>query len=144
MKGKLILFGIALFACLGAIYLIWPEWFGFCEKVQTTRGALCWKPYATEVGQPLLPLATSLLVFSLLALAATRKTFSRFLKFTVGYAIIVAILLFTIPQIGAGAGGWGITYIDTRGFAWVYAILYAVISLLLLGVSEFVERRKKS
>lgn len=104
---------------------------------------ICHSPYATEVGQPLLPLAISLFAFSVLALAITRKTFSRWLKFTIGYAIIVAILMFVMPEIGTGAGGWGITYIDIRGFGLVYAVLYAIISVPLLGISEFLERRKR-
>lgn len=143
MKMKLIPLVIAISGLLIAIYLIWPEWFAFCTTHDRGDGVMvCKSPLESTVGDLLLPLAIAFISMTLIYFIATRKTFSRWLKFSIGYAIVIALLLFTVPELGYGAGGFGFTILETRDFALIYAILYALISLILLGISEFRERRK--
>jgi|CXWL01.1.fsa_nt_gi uncharacterized membrane protein len=142
MKTKHISILIGTLATLTAIYLIWPEWFGLCTAHDRGDGILvCSSPYSTSFGFPLLYLASTYFLFALIFLVTTQKTFSRWIKFSIGYAVVITGLLFAIPNIGIGAGGFGFTILDTQGFAILYAILYALISLILLAVSEFLVRR---
>lgn len=144
MKIKFLILFIALGLLLIAMYLIWPEWFGVCDEIQTqTRGVICRSPYEVKFGDPLLPLAISLFILSSVAIFTNIKTYQRWLLFTVGYAVFVSVMLVWMPNIGAGAGGFGLTYLNTAGLAKLYAWLYGIISLLVLGISEYNERRKR-
>ncbi len=143
MKAKHISILIGALATLIAIYLIWPEWFGFCESRMTSSGPVCRSPLGYPYGVSLLPMAGVFLGASIVMLVATRKTFSRWIKFSIGYAVVITGLLFAVPNIGYGMGGFGFTILDTQGLAILYATLYALISLILLAVSEFLERRKR-
>lgn len=145
MRLRLIAIIIACLGMLLAVYFIRPDWFGFCEKIATeTQGPICPSPFAVEFGHPLLPLAVSFLIFSVLAFFTLQKTYTRWIKFSIVYGIIVLGLLITIPEIGYGMGGFGITLLDTRGLATLYAILYGLLSLALLGTSEIIERSERS
>lgn len=141
MKGKYIALLIGTPLVLVAVYLIWPEWFGLCEARMTNDGPICRSPFGYPYGVSLLPLASVFLGASIVMLFAKRKTFSRWIKFSIGYAIVITGLLFAVPEIGYGVGGFGFTLLDTQGFAILYSALYALISLVLFSTSEFLERR---
>ncbi len=144
MKAKLLILVIALGLLLTGAYLIWPEWFGLCETHVRSDGVeVCSSPYSTDYGFPLLYLATSFSILSLMAIFTSTRTYQRWLLFTAGYAVFVAVMLVWMPSIGAGAGGFGLTYVSAAGLAKIYAWLYGIISLLVLRISEYNERRKR-
>ncbi|MEK7510676.1 MAG: hypothetical protein AAB582_00355 [Patescibacteria group bacterium] len=144
MKQKLLLVGVATLGVIAVTYLIWPEWFGFCEKIKTvTRGDICRAPYAALVGKPLLPFTLGFLLASLFAFFVTRKTHHHWAWFTLWYSIVAAILMLLAIASEIDVGMLTIQLFDIEKVAWFLAGIYAVISVLLLGISDFLIRRKR-
>lgn len=145
MKIKLLFLSATIIIVVTAVYLIWPEWFGFCEKIQTvTRGEICRAPYAAEIGKPLLPFASTLLLASILAFFTTRTTFRRWSWFTLWYGLIAAILMYLAARAGIDDGGFiSIPLFDIEKVAYLLAGIYLVLSLPLLGISDLIVRRKR-
>lgn len=143
MKSKSLLVTFSILAVAVAVFLNQPQWFGICFEYTNAGGTFCSAPFRYSWGVILFPLTISFLVATAVSLSVSSETFSRWVKFSIGYAIVIAILLYTIPSIGAGAGGFGLTYIDTQGFAVIYAVLYGLTSLILFGVSEILLRKTK-
>lgn len=145
MKAKYAAVGIGIAGVLVATHLIAPEWFGLCSTHNRGDGVMvCSSPYEARVGDPLAILASTFSLISAIMLLASKRTFWRWIKFSIAYAIIVTIFLVTIPEIGYGFGGFGLTLLSTQGLAMLYATLYGLISLVLLAVSEWSERLRKS
>ena len=145
MKSKLLFLALAALSVIGSMYLVWPEWFGFCEKIQTvTRGEICRAPYAVEIGKPLLPFASGLLLASILAFFVTRITFRRWSWFTLWYGIIAVVLMYLAARAGIDDGGFvSIPLFDIEKVAYLLAGIYVLISLPLLGISDLLVRRKR-
>ena len=133
--------GVSAFALVIVAFFDSPSAFGICFPYTNSRGTTCVAPYA-QLANVLGPLAYAFLISTLVALLSHKNTFRRWVKFSIWYGAIITLLLFAIPELGYGLGGFGLTLINTQGFAVLYAILYAIISLILLGLSELKERRK--
>ena len=145
MKIKLLLLSFVTVIVIATMYLVWPELFGFCEKIQTmTRGEICRAPYAAEIGKPLMPFASALLLASLLAFLTTRTTFRRWAWFTLWYGLIAAVLMYLAARAGIDDGGFvSIPLFDIEKVAYLLAGIYVVISIPLLGISDLLVRRKR-
>lgn len=143
MRMKLIAIALGVLGVLLACYLIWPEWFGFCETRDRGDGVMvCDSPFWYPQGVTLLPLALTFLPISLIALALSRKTFKRWAIFSVIYGLVVWGLLAFIPEVGGGFAGMSFTLIDIEGFAKLYAGLFAILSLALFFIPDLLSRRK--
>lgn len=142
MRFKPLFIVAGAFATTTAAYLIWPEWFGFCTPHQTSRGLICSSPYGYPYGVTLLPFALALLGASLLAFFTSMRTFRRWGWFTVWYGVAAGPLILIVPNIGINGGFVSLPLVELHIFAQMLAWLYAGISVLLLGISELMSRRK--
>lgn len=145
MKIKAIPLAVGVVGVLVAVYLIWPEWFGFCQTYNRGDGVLvCSSPYSFDVGFPLLPLAVSLVATSLIAFVVTKATFRRWMKFTLWYVVIggAAYMFFLFVGVPIGFGGLFIE-MPARAISYFFGALYALITIPLFVTSEFKERRNK-
>lgn len=143
MKLKLLLPGIALVGTVGAVYMIWPELFGFCEARNAFSGPICLSPLAYPYGVTLLPFAVALLCISIVSILVTRITYRRWVWFTLWYGIVTLLLMFLAGASELDIGALTIPLFDLEKVAWLLAGIYAVISLILLGISEFLVRRRR-
>lgn len=142
MRFKSLFIVAGAFATTTAVYLIWPEWFGFCAPHQTSKGLICSSPYGYPYGVTLLPLSLALLGASLLAFFTSGKTFRRWARFTLWYGIIAALITLIVPNIGINGGFVSLPLVELHILAQMLAWLYVGISVLLLGISELMSRRK--
>ncbi len=125
-----------------ALFLDNPTLFGVCFPYHTANGSFCSSPYGYPYGVTLLPFSIALLGASILAFFTSRATFKRWGWFTLWYGIIATLLMLIVPNIGINGGFVSLPLVELHVFAQMLAWLYGGISVLLLGVSEVLGRRK--
>ena len=136
-KRTLILSGILL---LGAALLRWPDFFGICKEVGTIDGGFdCYLNIPPiEVGIPAFAFAEIILVAGILWFLSesTRRRWNRFaLIFLI---ISTALMLLVSPDL---RGLLGSEPIRSEVAAWL-SLIFGVISIPLILISEFFARRK--
>lgn len=143
MKLRIPLVLVGVVATVLAIYLVWPEWFGFCPKVQTqTQGLICESPYEVEVGDQLLPISLGFLLAAVAAFFAPAKIYRRWLWFTLWYGIVATLLMLIVPKLGIGIGGYGFALIELHMLAQLLSWIYAISSALLIVGMSLLGREK--
>lgn len=143
MNKKIIAVIIALVLAILVWFLDSPSKFGFCFQYEYSKTKSCIAPYGM-VADVLFPLVLVFGLMSLIFQFATRKTFSRWVKFTIGYVLVAGALMFVFSKTGVPLGWSGIgIMLEFQQLAVVFGSLYALVSLILLAVSEFFERRHK-
>lgn len=125
-----------------AIFLNDPTAFGVCYPYQTVNGAFCSAPYGYPYGVTLLPFALGLSIASILALFVSRITFRRWSWFTLWYCVAAISLMLLAAASEIDIGFLTVALFDLEKVAWGLATIYGVISVLLLGISDFLIRRR--
>ena len=138
-KRTIILSGLLL---LGATLLRWPDFFGICAEVGTMDGGFdCYLNVSTNIGVgiPALAFVEIILVAGVLWFMseATRRRWNRFgLIFII---ISTPLLLLVHPYLRGLLGGMPIR---SEVAAWL-SLIFGIVSLILILVSELLERRKR-
>ena len=144
MKKRLITVGLALLALLTASFLLWPAKFGVCIPYTNSGGSFCSSPLGYPYGVGLLPFSLAFLVLSVLALPTHARTYKRWVVFSIVYFVLAFLLIALLENSSVGMGGFGFSFGDTSTWAPVFSVLYAGISILLLGLSELIVWMKRS
>lgn len=136
-KRTLILSAILL---LGAALLRWPDFFGICAEVGTMEGgSVCYLTDFNEIGIPAFAFAEIILVAGILWFFASANTRRRWNRFGLIFIIISAPLLLLVhPYLRGLLGGMPIR---SEVAAWL-SLIFGTVSLLLILISELLERRK--
>lgn len=125
------------------LFLDTPSDFGVCYQHQVPSGVICIAPYA-QTASLLLPFSLALLLSSTLVFFTTRRTFRKWAWFTLWYGIVAGILMYLAAMAGIDDGGFvSIPLFDVEEVAQWLASIYGIISVILLGISDFLVRRKK-
>lgn len=90
-----------------------------------------------------MPLSFALMGSSILASLTTRKTYKRWIWFTFWSGLAIAILMVLAAASEIDIGFLTVALFDLEKVAQGLAVLYTGISVLLLGISEFLARRKR-
>lgn len=143
MQLKLGILGTTVLLVILALFLNAPSDFGVCYQHQVPSGIICIAPYA-QTAALLFPFSLALLFSSTLAFFTTRRTFRRWARFTLWYGIVAGVLMYLAARAGIDDGGFvSIPLFDIEEVAQWLASIYAIISVFLLGISDFLVRRKK-
>ena len=132
-KRTLILSGLFL---LGAALLRWPDFFGICK---TVGGGRCYLGVFDYVGIPAFAFAEIILVAGILWFLS-ESTRRRWNRFALIFLIISTVLLLLVHPYQTGL--LGSEPIRSEVAAWL-SLLFGVISLPLILISEWLARRKR-
>lgn len=138
-KRTLILSGLLL---LGAALLRWPDFFGICAEVGTMDGGFdCYLNVSTniEAGIPAFAFAEIILVAGVLWFFSSEATRRRWNKFGLIFIIISAPLLLLVHPYLRGLLGSEPIRSEVAVFL---SLVFGVVSVILILISEFFARRK--
>lgn len=146
MATKFKFFALGVIASVMGAYLIWPEIFGVCKTYSTvTMGDICHSPLSYPYGVSILPLSISFLGASLIGLLVSLVIYNIWLKFTFGYGVMAGLFLWYIYSIEQEGGFFQMTLLpDLKGSAYLLAILYLFISVVIFTFGTLLKKGKKT
>ena len=133
---------VASLAAVGIGYVISnPLVFGFCSRIYKFNDYYgCLDDIIKNIGNPLLTFSVWVLLLSLVAIFLREATFKSWLRLTTWMLPVIIILLAFAPT---DSHSWmPIYFISRDDFAKYFGILFAIISLILIGWKTFFAKAK--
>jgi hypothetical protein len=128
---------------VGGYVIFYPEILNLCDSVNGYyRNCLWGRDIGKALGEPLFSYSLVFLPASLALLFVRKETFNSWLRFARWWILLSFVLILITPT---SSNTWMPLYsVDKEIITWIMAILFTLISLILIAVKSFSLRKTKT